>query len=107
MEETVSYEHIRSVTLGFEMDYAVYDLRSGDGLGPRIVYVSSDQVIWENVGSFQYDYYDNVHIRIDFSKPMDFQAFSVPRQYPDASSFNVSQILTAIWVADYDYVELA
>ena len=93
--------------VGFTLSYCVSELRKGNYKGEREVYVSQNTSSWELVGTFEYESQNTVKVTFSFDSPISFIAFATPRTHPDNSSFGVNQSILDVWVADYEYVEVA
>ncbi len=91
--------------VGFTLSFKVTKVISGDALGDRKMYIS-DGNSWDSVGRFSYKKIAAKSIDFTLEYPRTIVAFGTGRVDPDDSSFEISQALEDVIVADYDYVEL-
>ena len=92
--------------IGLSIEYTVTDVKKGNGLGRRDLYIQTDGGRWQKVGAFDYPSYSTVSSTVLLDQPTRLQAFATPRQRPDDSGFTVDQRLTEVWIADYNNVTL-
>lgn len=94
--------------IGFTLEFQVYQIIRGDGMGPRTLRLRSEGD-WIIIGQFTYprsNVYDLDSFEFRFDEPISFDAFGAHRVYADDSQFKNSQELTGVLVADYHYVSL-
>ena len=100
---------------GFSFDYRVCSFSNGSMDGDRWIYAASenhkDSAAWNVIGRFSYDVYSvdmKWHeVTAFFDEPQTFAAFGTPRVYSDNYSvFDNDHVLTGIWLADYNNVQL-